>query len=516
MLHQLAEFLVNGRIRFRQPPALHNFIGGHWVQAQGGKTFRVPDPLTGELSFIAPQSGVVDCQNAINAANLFHLGSDDHWPVLDRAQVFQKAGQLLDGPYRKLAAGIIRMCMPKSEAEAMGEIDIITTFLSSLSVHRLHSLYSPRYGGPGEGNSPSSQTMFAPWGAVSMIHPFNYPMEIEWLQACAALACGNSVITKPHETCGPASVFMAQVLLEAGLPPALLQVIHGFGQEVSLLALSPLVRKVLLTGSSRTAQALASPKLVCEQSGVNWIYLTEYDYPVEKVAASIAHSALSMNGQRCSSARLLFAHSSWLKKGLIEAIRQWVSKNLAFDDYSLPVLMSWNNERVGQAIDKMQGLGLRLLYGGESIPDFRYQSPTDAPFGRFSYGAVSPSLFTASQSVFRQPKVQSLLREERFFGNLVIVPMETAEDHDAVVEFVRSLPERLTCGIGADNLRTVRDLLRQLPANGVTNWGRAPWTTGAQGTKPFGPVAVNGACIGGSDDDIRNMWMIHYGLHEAT
>ncbi len=507
----------DGRAVFSNPPKLQNYIGGQYCDATDSTTLEIPDPLTGKTIFVIPRSKDQDCDQAIAHIYAKYKRSTDHvWTPEQRGVVFQKAGLLLY-KYQNQLVALIRACMPKSYSEALGEIVLTRDFLMDLGEEKCRLLYGSIDGGPGKSYCTWSETRFTPWGAVGGIYPFNFPLEIEGLQETCALACGNAIVSKPHEYSGLVAIAWLEILLEAGMPKDLISIVHGYGPEVGRIATDERLAKVLFTGSSGVAKEINSPRLSAEQSGINCVFLfPQYTDEVSKVAESIAKSAFGMNGQRCSSARLVYAHQSWIKAGLLDNIKNWPNANLKYDDMSLPVLMSWSNQSAFSKMMEMHTDGINQNSGGKINPDFMYKRPESTLVNRFNYGHFAPSIFSVeSTDALKDEAIIKHLRTERFFGNLTVIPWETEKDRQTIIEFTNSLPERLTCGIGTDNPNNARQLLEEIRPNGVTNVGPYPWTTGAEGYKMFGPVSPNGACIGGSIFHMRRMWMHPYGYHES-
>lgn len=506
----------DGRGFLESPYPVMNFIGGKLSPTLDLQRIVIPDPLTGKPSFEIPDSGTEDCMRAINCGSELPMGTNDVWPLQDRAKVFQTAGQLLGQYWQKFAA-IIRLCVPKSKPEADGEIEILQRFLMSMSFDRLRRLSAPEGGGRGIGIFGPSETRVTPWGLVSILSPFNYPLEIEGVQVVAALACGNVVISHPHEYCGLASTALLELLLEAGMPCNILQLVYGYGPNLRELAMNKALGKILFTGSTQTLTNIYNDRIVAEDAGVNWMMIPgDYDTPVEKLAASVAHSFASFGGQRCSSLRIAGVHQSWINKGLLEAIQDYILKNYHFADGSLPALMSWSNKRIAEEFASMERAGIVRQWGGDPVKEFAYQKPDECLERRFDYGAATPALLMVQAKQLNNPAVAAHARKERFFGNLLVVPLKGDSDYQRLTAFLGTLDHHLTCAVATDTEAKAERVLRDVSPNGVTYWGLHPRTTGAPEYIPFGPRSVHGATIGGSDNHIRRMWCSFYAFTQLV
>ena len=512
----------NGRGSLPKPLTLQNYINGELVAPVNGEYIEIPNPRTGDMMFLIPKSADEDCGRAIASHTKYATGTDTEWSIYERAKVFRKAAHLIETKYWQALEGWIRLCMPKNRIESYGEISLVHEFLYSLSFEKLRLLYSPHDGGPGRDYCTTSDTRHLPWGNTSGIFPNNYPLEIPGLQIAGALACGNVMTTKPHEYASPVTQVFVEILVEAGMPAHYVNIVHGYGPDVSLIATDPRLKKVLFTGSSRVANLLSQQtrKVNYEQSGVNWVYLTPRYFDVndsenlEKVAGGIAKSGYGLNGQRCSTCRLIFMDETWEAVDMSGLIKKWVEDNTSFEDDSLPTILTWSNERIANEIAEMKKLGIKHLWGGEVAPNFTYKKPKTILPNRFDYGLVSPALFEIDANELRRSEIAAKLREERFWGNMVIVRFQQEIRHE-VFAFINSLPEELTCGIGTRNPAEAEELLHYVKPNGVVNVGPFPWTTGAEEYKLFGPVGVDAAAIGGSVYHLQRMWMKTFGFHYA-
>ncbi|MEO8300035.1 MAG: L-glutamate gamma-semialdehyde dehydrogenase, partial [Burkholderiales bacterium] len=227
-----------------------------------------------------------------------------------RAEVLDRAAGLLEDHLHPLIGLIVREA-GKTMASAVGEVREATDFLR---------YYAAQLRQPGWSNQTHRAI-----GPVVCISPWNFPLAIFTGQVAAALAAGNTVLAKPAEQTPLVAAeavrllhqALRQVLHEAGVPPAVLQLLPGPGETVgAALVADARIRGVLFTGSTDVARLLQRslagrldehgrpPVLVAETGGLNAMIVDSSALP-EQVVADVLTSAFDSAGQRCSALRLL-------------------------------------------------------------------------------------------------------------------------------------------------------------------------------------------------------------------
>jgi RHH-type proline utilization regulon transcriptional repressor/proline dehydrogenase/delta 1-pyrroline-5-carboxylate dehydrogenase len=166
-------------------------------------------------------------------------------------------------------------------------------------------------------------------GAWVCISPWNFPLAIFTGQVAAALATGNTVLAKPAEQTPAIAQAAVALLHEAGVPPGVLQLLHGSGETVgAALVAAPGIAGVVFTGSTEVARGIARVlagkdgpivPLVAETGGINAMVVDSTALP-EQVADAVVQSAFRSAGQRCSALRLLCLH-----EGIADAVLEMVA-----------------------------------------------------------------------------------------------------------------------------------------------------------------------------------------------
>src|ERR1041385_2270522 len=236
-------------------PRFKNFIAGDWVAPSTGEYFDNRNPadwndLIGEF----PRSGAADLQRAIASAKRgFAQWSKTPAPI--RGQVLQRVGQLLVERKADVSRAMTRE-MGKVLAETGGDVQegIDTAFYAATEGRRLFGRVVPS-----ELRNKWAMSYRRPIGIAGLITPFNFPLAIPTWKMFPALLCGNAVIFKPAEDVPHTAHLLVEILLEAGLPPEVVQLGHGQGSVVGrALVEHPDIPVISFTGSTETGSTIGA------------------------------------------------------------------------------------------------------------------------------------------------------------------------------------------------------------------------------------------------------------------
>src|SRR4029079_13335738 len=217
------------------------------------------------------------------------------------------------------------------------------------------------------------------------ITPWNFPIAIPSWKLCPALVCGNTVVLKPAEDTPYLAETFVEVLSEAGVPPGVVNVVQGFGEEAGdALVRHPDVPVITFTGSRETGVAVTKAAanhlkhVHLELGGKNAIVVMD-DADLELAVEGIVWSAFGTSGQRCTAASRVIVHDAVydeLQSRLVAAAEQLRLGPGWEDDTDVGPLIN------GAALDRVHGYtctgldeGARLLTGGEPAggPGFFYR-----------------------------------------------------------------------------------------------------------------------------------------------
>src|SRR3989440_9076988 len=233
-------------------PEFKNFIAGEGAAPASGDYFETRTPADwNDVIGRFPRSGAEDLDRAIASAKR-GFGQWSKTPAPIRGQVLLRVGQLLVERKEDIARAMTRE-MGKVLAETRGDVQegIDTAFYAAMKGRKLFGRVVPS-----ELRNKWAMSYRRPIGLAGLITPFNFPLAIPTWKMFPALLCGNSVIFKPAEDVPHTAHLLVEVLLEAGLPAEVVQLVHGQGSVVGrVLVEHPEGPGISFTGSAGTRPA---------------------------------------------------------------------------------------------------------------------------------------------------------------------------------------------------------------------------------------------------------------------
>src|SRR5215211_734428 len=285
-----------------------NYIGGEWVEAAGGGTFETTNPATGDTLGVFSLSTREDMDRAVAAAKEAY----ETWrlvPAPKRAEILFRVAQRFVERKDELAEEMVKE-MGKVRPEAAGDVQeaIDMTYYMAGEGRRLFGATTPS-------ELPDKFMMSTrnPVGVVGAITPWNFPIAIPSWKIAPALVCGNTVVFKPAEDTPLLAERFVEIFEEAGLPPGVLNIVHGAGETVGeYLVKHAEVPLISFTGSREVGalvQANGAPHLKnvhLELGGKNAVIVMD-DADVDLSINGIVWSAFGTSGQRCTAASRVIA-----------------------------------------------------------------------------------------------------------------------------------------------------------------------------------------------------------------
>jgi succinate-semialdehyde dehydrogenase/glutarate-semialdehyde dehydrogenase len=297
-------------------PATGSLINGRWLAGDGD--IAVHDKYNGEtVARIAQatRSQVAEAVKVTHGAAMRNLLT----PV-DRAKVLRKTAELLDRDRDQFIATMVAeagFTIP----DAQGELDrsLITLGLSAEEATRLVGETVSFGASPGQ-HTRLGMTIRAPLGVICAITPFNSPLNTVIHKVAPSLAGGNGVVLKPSALTPLTSALLCEKLLEAGLPPELLALVHGGGETTGTWLLEePDISFYTFTGSTRVGReiqrAAGLRKTQLELGSIASVIVCA-DADLQKAATKIANAAFRKAGQVCTSVQRLY-----VERGAVEELQ---------------------------------------------------------------------------------------------------------------------------------------------------------------------------------------------------
>ena len=347
---------------------LANHVAGAWSAPAAGRRLPVVNPATGATLAEAPMSGPAEVDRAVEAA----AGAFPEWrrtPAGDRVQVLFKAKTLLEAQLDLLARTITSEC-GKTLAEAKGEL---RRGIENIEVACGIPLMMQGVNSEDIARGIDEMMIRQPLGVVGVITPFNFPAMIPLWFLPYAIACGNTVVLKPSEKTPLTAVRLVTLFQEAGLPPGVINLVHGGKEAVDALCDHPKVRAISFVGSSTVARhvysrAAASGKRVQCQGGAKNPVVVLPDADMEMTGTIVADSAFGCAGQRCLATSLALtvgdARESFTEIMVAAAKSRKVGSGLADGIQMGPVISAESRGRIEGLISSGLAEGASALVDG--------------------------------------------------------------------------------------------------------------------------------------------------------
>jgi malonate-semialdehyde dehydrogenase (acetylating) / methylmalonate-semialdehyde dehydrogenase len=281
------------------------YINGAWETPRGRTMGTVTNPATGAVMAEVPYASADDVDTAVRTAHAAFL----KWrevPVVDRVQVLYRYKTLLDKYANDLAA-ILTSENGKTTEDARMEvrrmIQMVEVACGMPSLMMGDSLNDVAAG-------IDCKTIRQPIGVCAGITPFNFPAMVPLWMYPFAIACGNTFVLKPSEKVPLTPTRAIELLHDAGLPPGVLNLIHGDKESVDALLHHPLVKAVSFVGSTPVAKhiyttAAAEGKRVQALGGAKNHLIVMPDADMPKTVEAIIASAFGAAGERCLAGSVL-------------------------------------------------------------------------------------------------------------------------------------------------------------------------------------------------------------------
>ena len=453
----------------------HNFIGGEWVSAASGQTFENRNPAdTRDRIGHFPRSGAADVERAVASATR----GFERWrrtPAPARGDVLRRVGDLLSARKEELADLMTReMGKPLSETRGDVQEGIDTAYYAAVEGRRLfgHTV-------PSELRDKWAMSFRRPIGIAGLITPFNFPLAIPTWKMFPALVCGNAVIFKPGEDVPHTGHVLVEILLEAGLPPEVIQLLHGDGEVGAAMVAHPAIPLISFTGSTETGSKVGETcgrmhkRLSLEMGGKNAQIVLD-DANLDLALDGVLWGAFGTTGQRCTAtSRLILQdgiHDTFLERLVARAKTLVLGDGRTAGTDVGPLIHAESLAKVARYVEIGLAEGATLALGG--------QRATGAGLAHGFF--FQPTILAGVTPTMR------VAQEEIFGPVLSVIRVKDAAEAFAVNNSVKY---GLSSSVYTQDVNVAFRALQQLD-NGIT-YVNAP-TIGAEAHLPFGGVKQTG------------------------
>ena len=409
--------------RFVKVPVHKMLIDGKWVESASGKAFETPNPATGGVLARVAEGDKEDIDRAVRAARrTFDDGSWTRMGPRQRQTLLFKIADLIEAHADELAQlETLDNGKPFSESR---NVDIP----ASADTFRYYAGWITKIYGETNPSDPGffNFTLREPVGVCGQVIPWNFPLLMAAWKLAPALACGNTCVLKPAEQTPLTALRLGELLLEAGLPPGVVNIVTGFGETAgAALVRHPMIDKIAFTGSTEvgkeihraTADGLKRVSLELGGKSPNIVFSdADTDAAVQGALMGVFFCA----GQVCCAGTRLFVeqgmHDEFADK--LAKTAQGLKQGPGLDPETRigPLVSKEQLERVTGYLETGKKEGAKPLVGGAR------NSAKGLEKGYF----VQPTVFTGVRNDMK------IAREEIFGPVVSVIPFK--DENDAVLQ----------------------------------------------------------------------------------
>ena len=450
-------------------------IGGKWVPAVSGKEFETINPATGQVIARLAQGEAADVDRAVAAARKAFEGGWSRWSPYERQRLMIRVHDLIEENFEELAY-LETVDMGKPIARTRGLKSWVSQLILFYASHTgAASIQTP--GNSLQGNYTTFK-LLAPVGVVGGIIPWNGPLVSQWWTLGPTLATGCTAILKPAEDASLSVLRMAELLMEAGVPDGVVNVVTGYGSTAgAALAEHPDVDRISFTGSTETGRKIVQAstgnmkRLQLELGGKspNIVFA---DANLDLAVPASAESIYGNSGQTCYAGTRVLVQRSIQEEfvaRLEESSRNFrIGDGLDLETDIGPVINQSQLDRVLSYVNIGTEEGAGLISGGNRVS------------GELGNGYfIEPTIFSGVANTMR------IAREEIFGPVGVVIPFDTAEE---ALGIANDTNFGLAGGVWTENLSTAHKMAQGIKAGTI-------WVNSYGATDPaigFGGYKMSG------------------------
>jgi aldehyde dehydrogenase (NAD+) len=453
-----------------------NLIGGKWCDSESKRTFENRNPANwDEMVGVFPKSTAKDMEKAVASAKKA-LKTWKNVPVPKRGEILGRCGDIMVERKEELAKLETRE-MGKVIKETRGDVQegIDTAYYAFGEGRRFFGITTPS-----ELTEKICYTVRKPIGIAGLITPWNFPMAIPCWKVIPALLSGNTAVIKPASDTPATATKLVEILMEAGIPEGVINIVHGAGREVGEALLAhPDVGVISFTGSSEVGSRIAEVsgktlKRVSLELGGKNAQIVMSDADLELAIDGVLWGAFGTTGQRCTATSRLILDGK-IYDTFIEMLAERAKKikiGNGLDELIEmgPVINSGQREIIHNYVQIGKKEGAKLVVGGEFYEE----------------GECSKGWFY-KPTIFADVKAGMRIEQEEIFGPVLsVIKFNTFEE---AITIMNDTIYGLSSSIYTKDVNIAMKAAEEIEA-GIT-YINGP-TIGAECHLPFGGVKNTG------------------------
>jgi betaine-aldehyde dehydrogenase len=437
------------------PKKYQLFIDGQWVDSESGKTFKTPNPATGDTLAEVAEADKADIDKAVAAARRAFEGKWSKMSARDRGRLLYKLSQLIEQNAADLAAiETADNGKPIKESLYVDLPQVVENF-------EYFAGWATKIEGetipvPGK---MFNYTLREPIGVCGQIIPWNFPLLMAAWKLAPALAAGNTVVLKPAEQTPVGAMELARLIQEAGFPEGVVNIVPGYGETAgAALAAHPGIDKIAFTGSTEVGKMIAKAaadnltKVSLELGGKapNIVFA---DSDIDQAVAGAMMGIFYNQGQVCCAGSRLFVEES-VKDQFLDKLSDKAGKITVGDPMNKstqmgPQVSEEQLNRIKGYVDVAREEGATVLAGGQS-------PQLDAAFQKGYF--FSPTIFSEVKNSMR-------VAQEEIFGPVVSVI--SFSDEDDLIKQANDTIYGLSAGIWTRDITRAHRFAKEIKAGVV-------------------------------------------------
>ncbi|KAL1528800.1 hypothetical protein AB1Y20_010125 [Prymnesium parvum] len=466
-----------------KPAIGKNLVGGRWTDTAAQHA--VVDPLNGEEFMLVPNTSAAEIEPFVERMRScprhgLHnpLKNVERYTMLGEVMV-KGAEELRKPEVTEFFARLIQRLVPKSYPQCVGEPTVTRKWMENYGSDQVRYL-ARSFGVPGDHLGQTTVGIRMPFGGVSVITPFNFPLEICALQTCSALFMGNQPLCKVDWKVMICMEQFVRMLHHVGLPKTDIDLIYCDGPVMNEVMVRGESRMCLFTGSQNVAEKLTidlKGRVKLEDAGFDWKVLGPDPSEVDFVVWQADQDAYAATGQKCSAQSMLIAHENWMALGIVEKLKEKAAKR-SLADLTIGPVLTWDTQRILAHIDACLKIpGAKLAFGGKPLEGHTIPA---------CYGAVEPTaVIVPLEAMLESEEVFNLATTE-LFGPFQVITSYKHDQVPQVIELLNKVKNHLTAGIVSNDNHFLTHMLGNT-INGTIYAGIRARTTAAPQQHWFGP-----------------------------